>query len=51
MYVHMYMPDACGDHKWVLNLLELKVWMVVSHRVRAENQTWILWKSNWCPYC
>lgn len=51
MYVHMYMPDACGGHKRVLDLLELKVWMVVSHRVRTENQTWILWKSHWCPYC
>lgn len=46
MYVHMDMPGARGGHKWVLGLLELKVWMVVSHRVRTENQTRILWDSS-----
>lgn len=42
----MYMPGAHRGQKRTQNPPEFKLWMTVSHPVRAGNQTWGLWKNS-----
>lgn len=42
------MPGACRGSRGALDNLELKLQMNVNHHMGAENQSWILWKSNQC---
>lgn len=45
---HMYVPGVLGDQKRALDLLELELWVVLSHHVDVENQTQALWKCSQC---
>lgn len=44
----MYVPDAIGGQDRVLDPLELESWIVMNHRVGAENLACIFCKSNKC---
>lgn len=46
MYVCMYVPGDHKDQKRTSDPLELVVRTVVSCYVEAENQAWVLWKTD-----
>lgn len=44
-------PHACSElrgQKRALEPLDLKLQMVMSHRVDARTQTWVFWESSQC---
>lgn len=50
MFVHHMhaMPGVCRSQKSVPDTLEAELQMVVSHHVKAGNQTQLLCKNNQC---
>lgn len=46
----MNMPDGQGGQKSSMEPQELGLQKVISYRVSAGNQTWILYETYECPY-